>query len=71
MGVQGAVPGWRQTLEALLEWVDPATEELEQPSEPSISEEAEGFGDADNGKVKSRTPFFFFVGCRRSFVLVY
>ncbi|CAM9351821.1 unnamed protein product [Scytosiphon promiscuus] len=47
---QGAVPGWRQVLEALLDWVDPAGKELELTAVASTPEEAEGLNDTDTGK---------------------
>lgn len=50
---EGVLPGWRQTLEALLNFADPA----EQQQASSKPKEAEGFGFGDmatGGKVRHR-----------------
>lgn len=46
--MEGAVPGWRQSLDAVLGWTDSG----QAASDP---EENEGFGDAASDKVCSRS----------------
>jgi len=59
--IEGAVPGWVHSLEALLSFADGsgmgAEEEEEQASSKSKPKEteAEGFGDAATGKVRETT----------------